>query len=158
MGRILALVDGSIYCESVCRHAVWVARQNGAAVDVVHVLGRREVGFRLALGANGKRPGQDNGRAETELSHLVQMRGQAILDKAHDLISAENITVTTGLMKGDLLSVLRDVAAGAELIVIGKRGEAADFATGHLGSNLERVVRAARLPIFVASRAFRPIS
>jgi nucleotide-binding universal stress UspA family protein len=41
--------------------------------------------------------------------------------------------------------------------MIGKRGEAADFARGHLGSNLERIVRASHKPIFVASRAFKPI-
>lgn len=40
------------------------------------------------------------------------------------------------------------------MILIGKRG---DFATGHLGSNLERVVRAASKPLFIASRGFRPI-
>jgi nucleotide-binding universal stress UspA family protein len=44
------------------------------------------------------------------------------------------------------------------VIVIGKRGEAADFAKGHLGSNLERIVRASHKPVFVASRAFKPIS
>ena len=42
-------------------------------------------------------------------------------------------------------------------IVIGKRGEGADFAAGHLGSNLERIVRASKVPVFVASRAFKPI-
>lgn len=40
----------------------------------------------------------------------------------------------------------------------GKRGESADFAKGHPGSNLERIVRASHKPVFVASRAFRPIS
>jgi nucleotide-binding universal stress UspA family protein len=41
--------------------------------------------------------------------------------------------------------------------ILGKRGEAADFATLHLGSNLDRAVRATRRPVLVASRAFRPI-
>jgi nucleotide-binding universal stress UspA family protein len=41
------------------------------------------------------------------------------------------------------------------LFVLGKRGEHADFASGHLGSNLERVVRAVHRPVLVASRTFR---
>ena len=45
----------------------------------------------------------------------------------------------------------------AALIVIGKRGEGADFAKLHLGSNLERVVRAMHKPVLVASRAFKPV-
>ena len=43
------------------------------------------------------------------------------------------------------------------MLVIGKRGEGADFAKLHLGSNLERVVRAMHKPVFVASRAFKPV-
>ena len=39
----------------------------------------------------------------------------------------------------------------------GSAGEHADFAKGHLGSNLERVVRTAVVPVMVASRAFKPI-
>ena len=42
-------------------------------------------------------------------------------------------------------------------MLIGKRGEAADFAKGHLGSNLERVVRISHKPVLVASRAFRTV-
>jgi nucleotide-binding universal stress UspA family protein len=45
----------------------------------------------------------------------------------------------------------------ADLIVIGKRGEAADFNSGHLGSNIERVVRSTKIPVLVASRSFQPI-
>jgi hypothetical protein len=40
--KIIALVDGSIYSASVCDHAAWVAARTGAAVELLHVLGRRE--------------------------------------------------------------------------------------------------------------------
>ena len=43
MTRILALIDGSIYAQSVCDHAAWAATRAGAAVELLHVLGRREV-------------------------------------------------------------------------------------------------------------------
>ncbi len=52
---------------------------------------------------------------------------------------------------------MQDFEGDADLIVIGKRGEAAAFAQQHLGSNLERVVRASHKPVLVASRAFKPI-
>ncbi len=48
--------------------------------------------------------------------------------------------------------------AGADIIVIGKRGEGADFAKGHLGSNLERVVRSTHKAIVIASRTYKPVS
>ena len=40
--KILALVDGSIYAESVCHYAAWAAQRLGAPVEAMHVLGRRE--------------------------------------------------------------------------------------------------------------------
>lgn len=43
------------------------------------------------------------------------------------------------------------------LFVLGKRGEHADFARLHLGSELERAVRAVHRPLLVASRQFKPI-
>ena len=47
--------------------------------------------------------------------------------------------------------------ATADLIMLGKRGEAAEFASGHLGANLERIVRASHKPCLVTSRQFKPI-
>jgi hypothetical protein len=44
----------------------------------------------------------------------------------------------------------------SDLIVVGKRGEAADFAKLHLASNVERIVRASHKPVFVTSRQFKP--
>ena len=58
----------------------------------------------------------------------------------------------------DIVDTMAEQESDAEIIMIGKRGEAADFAKGHLGSNLERIVRASHKPVFVASRAFKPVS
>ena len=65
--------------------------------------------------------------------------------------------ITTRLRQGDVVEAIGEIEGAARVIVIGKRGEAADFAKGHLGSNLERIVRAAHRPVFVAARAFKPI-
>jgi len=65
--------------------------------------------------------------------------------------------ITTRLRHGDIVETVAEVEKNARVILIGKRGEAADFAKGHLGSNLERIVRASHRPVFVAARAFKPI-
>ena len=85
-------------------------------------------------------------------------RGRAILEDARAILDRDGVTeITTRLRHGDIVETIAEVEADARVIVIGKRGEAADFAKGHLGSNLERIVRTASRPVFVASRAFRPI-
>ena len=52
---------------------------------------------------------------------------------------------------------LEELAAGVDLVVIGKRGESADFSKLHLGGGLERVIRGCPQRVLVASRAFQPI-
>ncbi|BBI52799.1 hypothetical protein HORIV_52200 [Vreelandella olivaria] len=41
------------------------------------------------------------------------------------------------------------------LLVVGKRGETAHQASGHLGSNLERVVRELHRPILMVPKTFK---
>jgi nucleotide-binding universal stress UspA family protein len=55
------------------------------------------------------------------------------------------------------VETISELEGAAQLIVVGKRGEHADFASSHLGSNLERVVRAAHKPVMVAARSFKAI-
>jgi nucleotide-binding universal stress UspA family protein len=161
MSKILALVDGSIYAESVADLASWAARRLGLSVEVAHVLGRR-IAARFDLSGNldaDARSALLKEMAELDEQHgkLAQKKGRAILDAARARIEAEGVTdVSTKLRNGDLLEALSDLEADAEMIVIGKRGEAADFAKLHLGSNLERVVRAAHRPVLVAARAYAP--
>ncbi len=159
MERIVALVDGSTYSESVCDYAAWVARRKGVGVDVLHVLGRREaaqsnLSGTIGLGARTKLMGE-LADLDAQKAKLAQAQGRAILEDAEARLRAAGVEdVSTELRHGDLLSELHRIEENAALVVIGKRGEAADFATLHLGSNLERVVRASTRPVLVCSRAF----
>lgn len=161
--RIIALVDGSAYSASVCEHAGWIASLTQAEVEVMHVLGRREGGGTgdlsgaLRLGARSAIL-EDMTRLDSQRAHLAKERGRAVLDDARDLIATMTPTpVSTRLLQGDLIDTVSAAQSDARVIVIGKRGEAADFARNHLGSNLERIARSARCPVLVASRSFRPI-
>lgn len=163
MDRIIALVDGSIYSASVCEHAGWIASRTGAPVELLHVLGRREGQDRQDLSGAiqlGARTAllEELADLDAQRSKVMSQRGRAILDDARALVEQAGVTdVTARLRHGDLVEAVTEVEQQARVIVIGKRGEAADFAKGHLGSNLERIVRASTRPVLVASRAFRPI-
>jgi nucleotide-binding universal stress UspA family protein len=163
-GKIIALVDGSIYSESVCNHAAWIARATGAPVELIHVLGRRDapeardLSGAIRLGARSALM-SELAELDAQRAKLMNHRGRAILDDARVLVEQAGAQdVTTRLRHGDVVEAISEIEADARVILIGKRGEAADFAKGHLGSNLERIVRAATKPVFVASRAFQPIS
>lgn len=162
--KIVALVDGSIYSASVCEHAAWISSRTGAPVELIHVLGRREASDShdhsgaIALGARTALM-EELAELDAQRAKLISHRGRAILEDATALLEKAGVTdVTTRLRHGDIVEAVSDVEGDARVILIGKRGEAADFAKGHLGSNLERIVRVSHKPVFVASRAFKPIS
>src|SRR6056297_1082174 len=161
--KIIALVDGSIYSESVCEHAAWISTRTGAPVELIHVLGRREAPEKRDLSGSirlGARSAllEELAELDAQRAKLVSHRGRAVLEDARAIVDRDGVTdITTRLRHGDIVEAITEVESDARVIVIGKRGEAADFAKGHLGSNLERIVRTATRPIFVASRAFKPI-
>lgn len=164
MTKIAAYIDASSYANSVCDHAAWVAGRMGGTVEVLHVLGRRDM-----HGDGGDLSGaldvdaRDTLLAELsaldeQKAKLARKRGRLILDQAKKRLEKAGVKeVTTKLRIGDLVETVQDQESTADLIVIGKRGEAAAFASQHLGSNLERVVRASTKPVLVASRSFKPI-
>ncbi|GGF01507.1 universal stress protein [Stappia taiwanensis] len=164
MTKLIALVDGSVYSHSVCDHAAWIAGRTGAAVEILHVLSPRQaaegeanLSGNIALGARSALL-QELSSLDEQMAKLAQKQGRAILEDAKAVVEAAGAeTVTTRLRAGDIVETVAESEADAALIVIGKRGEAADFARLHLGSNLERIVRSSHKPVFVTSRAFQPI-
>lgn len=160
MSKILAFIDGSVYAESVCRLSAWSASQLALPVEVAHVLGRRMSGsFDLSgsLEVDQRTALLDEyARLDEQHARLAQAKGRALLDTAKTIVAAEGVRAETRLRHGDLLEALADLEKDAAMVVIGKRGEAADFAKLHLGSNLERVVRSSTRPVLVAARKYAP--
>ena len=164
MTNLLALIDGSIYSQSVCDHAAWAAGRLGASVQVVHAIGRRDTASApanlsgsIGLGARTALL-EELAELDAQKAKLSQKRGRLLLDEARARLVEKGVeTATTTLRNGDVIETVQELEKDADLVVIGKRGEAADFARLHLGSNLERVVRSVHKPILVAARAFKPV-
>jgi len=165
VSKLIAVIDGSKYSASVCEHTAWIANRAGSEVDVVHVLGRRNASSEpanlsgsIGLGARSSLL-SELAELDAQKARLAQKRGRAILDDAASLLSSRGVeTVHTRLRNGEIVETVKELETDADLLVLGKRGEAADFDSGHLGSNLERVVRSSSKPVLVASRGFKPIS
>lgn len=160
--RVLALVDGSVYSESVCDHAAWFAVRADAEVELLHLLSRRELGNEpsnlsgsIGLGARSALL-EELTELDAQTARLGQQRGRAILVDAEARLHRSGVDrVITKLRHGEVVATVQELEDEADLIVLGKRGEAADFDRLHLGSKLERIVRSTSKPTLVASRAFK---
>lgn len=162
---ILACVDGSRYTDSVCAHAAWASQRLQAPIRVLHVQAPRaasaaptDLSGAIGLGERSALL-EKLTQVDEAQGKLDQQKGKLILDHAKELLIAAGVgKVETLHRRGSLVETLTELEAATQLIVLGKRGEQADFASRHLGSNLERVVRAAHKPILVTARAFKTIT
>jgi nucleotide-binding universal stress UspA family protein len=165
MKKIIALIDGSSYAQSVCDYASWVAQQGEASLVLLHVLGRRDgstdnadLSGSIGLGARTALL-EELAEIDGQKARLANKRGRAILEDAKARVEQQGVTrVSTTLRNGQLIETMHEFEADADLIVIGKRGEASNFDMEHLGSNLERVVRSTKKPVLVAARAYKPVA
>lgn len=164
MTTVLACVDGSIYADSVVGHAQWAASRLQTGVELLQVLGRPEASAEdlsggLIAGARRKLL-ERLAELDAERAKLALAEARLRLDEATERMTADGVApVAKTIRHGDLLETIaeRVEAVDAALVVVGKRGEAADFAKLHLGSNLERILRGAVRPVLVAARAWKPI-
>jgi nucleotide-binding universal stress UspA family protein len=159
-GRVLAAVDASAYATSVADLAGWAASRLGAPLELLHTLDKRaaasstDLSGAIALGAQEALL-EELASLDARGMALEQARGRTLLDGLAERVRAGHaIDAQTRLRHGSPVESLLDLEPDVRLFVIGKRGEHADFAHGHLGSNLERVVRAVHRPVLVAARAF----
>ena len=164
MRKMLAFIDGSIYSDSVCDHVVWAAAGDQFDVSLFNVIeGASDVdvpsNFSGSLGAEAKNKLlSELSELDQKRAKLAQKKGRLVLDLARErLIKGGLAKVDTHLRNGDFVSTVTDYQDDSDLIIIGKRGEAADFAKLHLGSNLERLIRSTNKPVLVAARSFKPI-
>ncbi|AND67961.1 hypothetical protein ATSB10_05070 [Dyella thiooxydans] len=164
MKNLLVCIDDSTYTRSVVDHAAWAAQRLHAGVELLHAIDRHPE--RPATTDLSGSIGMDTDQAllnelaglDEQRSRLAMARGHQLLDAAKADLQQRGIAeVRDCLRHGNLVDLLEDEQAAHDLLVLGKRGEAADFARLHLGGTLERVLRASTRPVLVASRAFQPI-
>ena len=92
---------------------------------------------------------------EEQHAKVSRERGRLLLDAAKERAINAGIADPLCLQRnGTLVETLVENEKDVRLLVVGKRGETAHQASGHLGSNLERVVREMHRPILMVPKEF----
>ncbi len=163
MKQILLCTDGSNYSEVCAHYAAWMANRLQWGVTALHVslLWKYEMPFISDLGGSlGAQPYQDLisqwQTVENQKAEVLKRAVAEVLAKDGVPESAVTFKHQTGLLV-DSVTEMESKLPDLGLIMLGKRGENVNFATGHLGSNMERVVRASSKPCMVTNRRYDPI-
>ena len=165
MKTILLCSDGSAFADSIYQYGAWFARKFAAQVKVLYVTDIRSqkvvstgnFSGSIGLGASDQLL-TDLVNLEHEKAKLNNQRARLILQNADQVLEAEGLSdVELINQTGFLVDLLHDFEADVDMVVLGKRGEAAEFASGHLGANIERIVRSSKKPCLVTPQTFAPI-
>jgi len=165
MKKILLCSDGSAFAENTYRHGAWFAnRLRAETVDVLCVTDIRaqqasKQNLSGSIGIDAKENLLDRlVELEHEKAKINHQRTKLILQQAAQALKKEGIEQINLLHKtGFLVDCLEEFESSCDLVVLGKRGEAAEFASGHLGANLERIVRSSKKPCLITSRQFKSV-
>ena len=158
---VLACIDGSTYAPAVCDAAAWAGLRLEAPLTFLHVLSKTQeprpadLSGSLGLGARESLL-EELAELDAKRGKLAQERGRQILAAAKERAKNAGVASPEALQRhGGLVETLSELEGGIRLLVLGRRGEAADVAKEHLGSHLERVIRAMSRPILVTTAEFR---
>lgn len=158
---VLACIDGSSYSPAVCDAAAWVIQRLDTQLKFLHVLHKKQevpksdLSGSIGLGARESLL-EELAALDEKRGKLAQERGRQIIADAMRRARNAGVAEPDGLQRhGGLVETLTELESGIRLLVLGKRGEAAEFASEHLGSHLERVVRAMKCSILVTTKTFQ---
>lgn len=161
--HVLACVDASPYMQSVCGYTTWIAQTMAAPVRLLNVR-TPYANWTMSAGyPDAISPAMSSelliqfAQLERDHNALELQRSNMVIHNAQVLLGTSGLVVEVAQPVGELVDVVSEIADDTRIIVIGKRGEQAGYATGHLGSNLERVVRAAHAPVLVTTIKYAPV-
>ncbi|MFZ9738593.1 MAG: universal stress protein [Prochlorotrichaceae cyanobacterium] len=163
MNRILLCTDGSPFAEVSYQYGAWFAQRLAAAIDVLYVtdsrtrVAARNYSASLGIGASQSLL-QQLVELEHEKGQLDHQRAKLILNRAEEVLRDLGVQDLNLIHEtGFLVDFLQKFETDVDLIILGRRGETAEFASEHLGGNVERILRGSHKPCLVTGAAFQPI-
>ena len=159
--KVLACVDQSRFADYVAEYAAWAARRMDAPLEFLHVIDRHpEQGsgedHSGAIGIDAQENLLTKLSAEDEArTRNAREQGRIFLNQLRErAVTAGALQVDVRQRYGELEETLAEQEADVRLLVLGRRGEAAETARRDLGRNVERVVRALQKPILTVTEGF----
>ncbi|WP_018413465.1 universal stress protein [Methyloversatilis thermotolerans] len=160
--KVLACVDQSHFADYVADYAAWAARRMDAPLEFLHVIDRHpELGsgedHSGAIGIDAQENLLTKLSAEDEArTKDARERGRIFLNRLRERATASGVErVDVRQRHGELEETLAEQAERVRLLVLGRRGEAAETTQRDLGRNVERVVRALHKPILTVTDGFK---
>jgi nucleotide-binding universal stress UspA family protein len=159
MNKVYACIDGLANSACVIDWAAWSALRLETPLELLHVLERSErplvTDYSGAIGLGAQEALLD------ELSELDARRGKLAQEAGRQMMADARLrAVDAGvpqpdvrLRHGELLDTVLEMEPDARLFVLGEHYQASGASKIHLDHHVERVIRAVKRPVLVATGA-----
>ena len=166
MKKILLCTDGSAYSQISYEYAAWLAQRLEVIIEVLYVTDKRgeqaaqTADFSGSIGIDSyQQLLQKLVEVEAAKAKINHQRAKIILQEAKQFLSDRQVDkIELTHETGFLVDLFHELEQDSDLIILGKRGENANFADEHLGANMERIVRSSHKPCLVTPREFKPVN
>ena len=160
--KVLACVDQSHFAEYVADYAAWAARRMDAPLEFLHVIDRHpEQGsgedHSGAIGIDAQENLLTKLSAEDEARNKdAREQGRIFLNRLRERATAAGAALVDVRQRyGELEATLAEQEDDVRLLILGRRGEAAEATQRDLGRNVEQVVRSLHKPILTVTEGFK---
>lgn len=150
--KILVPTDGSRYGAVGASYAISLAKQHDAMLHGLHVIDVKllEGPFLRDISASlGTAPYVNY---QNNMALILEERGKAALTAFSEACEEAGIPHETSQATGSVARCIVERSELADLLIMGRSGEHADWLDGLLGSTTEAVVRRAQSPVLVTGR------
>lgn len=160
MNSLLLCTDGSDYAQSACEYAHWFAKKLQKNIEAIYVSDLRQFELSIATDFSGWIGIEPQQHLLPQLQHIENQKITILRESLELYFKRENFTHNFQFhhMTGTVLEHLQSFEkqkTPPDFIILGKRGENANYATEHLGSTMERIVRSSKRPCLVTPKTFR---
>ena len=155
--NILVPVDGSNYQISQVNHAIELARIYNAKITALFVVDIKIVEGPMLRDLSFLSETLTNFEYHNEVKNSLEEKGAAALEKIKEICAAGNISCECRVVPGIIANTIAETAKLADIIILGKRGENANFGGEFLGSSAENATRLSNKPVMVVEENYRAI-
>ena len=156
--NILLGTDGSPAAGVAADYAIWFAHKLKARLAALYVTDIRILEGPLLADLSGALGAQPYPGLLPQVQEIQREKADMILGAVAQKAAAKGVPCNVTHETGNLVQTMLTHERQADVVVLGQHGEHAPWSGGHLGSSVERVVRASVKPCLVTPETFQGIS
>lgn len=155
--NILLCTDGSPAADVATDCAIWLAGKLTARIHALYVTDIRVLEGPWLADLAGAVGAQPYAALVPRLQDIHREKADSLLGTVGKNCQAHGVAFELAHETGNLIPTMLQYEHNADLVVLGQRGEHAQWSGEMLGSSVERMIRASIKPALITPDTFRPI-